>query len=279
MADTIPPKVAIAISASLNVDDVRVLARSTETVPDTANRVDQRIGLLAVDFATHAPDIDVDDICRGIKMEIPDVLQQHRPGYHAAFVANQILQKLEFPGKKKNRLAAPAGGPRHQVDREIADPQDGFLDNGFTATAKRLDARQQFDEGKRLDQIVIAPGTQATDPIVDFSERTDDQEGCGDAVVAQLTHHRDAIDVGQHAVDRDHGIVAGNATAQRLIAAGGQIHLVAAGRERLHDLTGSFRVVLNDENTAVTSRHGLPSPNGWPKAGFTLASGCATKLA
>src|SRR5260221_5471169 len=146
MADAIKPKVPIAISASLNVDDVKVLARSTETVPDAANRVDQRIGLLAVDLATHAPDIDVDDICRGIEMKIPDVLQLHGPGYDAALAADQILQKLEFPGKKKNRLAASAGGPRHQVDRKIADTQDGLLDNGVTAPAKRLDARQQFDE-------------------------------------------------------------------------------------------------------------------------------------
>src|SRR5216684_2270214 len=245
MADTITPKVPIAISASLNVDDVRVLARSTETVPDTANRVDQRIGLLAVDFATHAADIDVDDVCRGIEMKIPDVLQQHYPRYDAAFVANQILQKLEFPGKKKNVLAAPAGGPRHQVDGEIADTQDGLLDDRVTTSAKRLDARQQFDEGKRLDQIVIAPGTQAAHPIVDLPERTNNQDGCGDAVVAQLTHDRDAIDVRKHAVDRDHGIVGGDAAAQRLVAAGGQIYLITAGRERLHDLTGGFRVVLN----------------------------------
>src|SRR6267143_439915 len=271
MTDTITPKVPIAISASLKVDDVRVLARSTETVPDTANRMDQRIGLLAIDLATHAPDIDVDDIGRGIEMKIPDVLQQHCPGYDAAFVANQILQKLEFPRKKHNVLAAPAGGPRHQVDREIADTQDGLLDNGVTASAKRLDARQQFDERKRLDQIVIAPGTQATHPIVDFSERTDDQDGCGDAVVSQLTHDRDAIDVRKHAVDRDHGIVDGEAAAQRLVAAGGQIHLVTAGGERIHDLAGGFRVVLDDQNTAVTSCHGLPSPNGWPKAEISLA--------
>src|SRR6267154_5467737 len=158
MADAIMPKVAIAISASLNVDDVRVLVRSTERVPDTADRMDQRIGLLAVDFAAHAPDIDVDDIRRGIEMKIPDVLQQHCPGYDAAFVANQILQKLKFPRKKKNVLAASAGGPRHQVDGEITDTQDGLLDDGVTASAKRLDARQQFDKGKTLDQIVIAPG-------------------------------------------------------------------------------------------------------------------------
>src|SRR5467141_3197258 len=204
-------------------------------------------------------------------MKIPDVLQQHCPRYDAAFVANQILQKLEFPGKKKNVLAASAGGPRHQVDGEIADPQDGLLDDGFTASAKRLDARQQFDKGKRLDQIVIAPGTQAAHAIVDLPERTDDQNGCGDAVVAQLTHDRDAIDVRKHAVDRDHGIVAGDTAAQRLVAAGGQIHLIPAGRERFHELTGGLRVILNDQNAAVTSRHGLPSPNGWPKAEISLA--------
>src|ERR1700694_2587729 len=140
MADAIMPKVPIAISASLKVDDVRVLARSTETVPHTANRMDQRISLLAVDLATHASDIDIDDICRGIEMKIPDVLQQHGPGYDAALVAHQILQKLELPGQQKNVLAAPAGGPRHQVDREVADAQDGLLGNDVTAPAERLDA-------------------------------------------------------------------------------------------------------------------------------------------
>src|SRR5205809_3667233 len=98
MADTITPKVPIAISASLNVDDVKVLARSTETVPDAANRMDQRIGLLAVDLATHTSDIDINDVGRRIEMKVPDVLQQHGPGYDAALVAHEILQQLKFPG-------------------------------------------------------------------------------------------------------------------------------------------------------------------------------------
>ena len=57
------PKTPIAIRACLKVVDAKVLARSTERVPDTANRMDQWIGLLAVDLAADAPDIDVDDIC------------------------------------------------------------------------------------------------------------------------------------------------------------------------------------------------------------------------
>src|SRR5258708_7122846 len=142
MPDAITPKVPIAISASLNVDDVRVLVRSTETVPHAANRVDQRIGLLAVDLAAHTSDIDIDDVGRGIEMKVPDVLQQHGPGYDAAFVAHQILQQLKFLGQKQDVLAAPAGGPRHQVDREIADPQNGLLDDGVAPPPQRLDARQ-----------------------------------------------------------------------------------------------------------------------------------------
>ena len=51
---------------------------------------------------------------------------------------------------------------------EIADTQDSLLDNGVTASAKRLDARQEFDQRKGLDQMVIAPGAQATHPTVDF---------------------------------------------------------------------------------------------------------------
>src|SRR6266849_3926506 len=98
--------VPIAISASLKVDDVSVLARSTETVPYAANCMDQRIGLQAVDFATDASDIDIDDVCRGIEMKVPDVPQQHGPGYNAAFVAREILQKLKFPGEKRDTLAA-----------------------------------------------------------------------------------------------------------------------------------------------------------------------------
>ena len=62
MTDTITPNVPIAISASLKVDDVKVLARSTETVPDTADGMDQRISLLVIHFPTHAANIDVDNI-------------------------------------------------------------------------------------------------------------------------------------------------------------------------------------------------------------------------
>src|SRR5690348_8152198 len=257
MADAITPKVAIPIRASLKVDDLSVLARSTEAVPDAAHRMDQRIGLLIVDLAAQASDIDVNDIGRRIEMKIPDVLQQHGTRNDTAFVAHQVLQELEFLRQKQNFLAAPAGGARDQIDGEIADTQDGFLGDGVAPSAQRLESRQQFEERKRLDQVIVAARTQAAHAIIDFAERADDQEGRGDAVIAQLPHDGDAVDIRQHTIDRDHRIIANRTETQRLAARRGEVHLIAAGRELFHQLTSGFRVVLDDQDTAMASRHGL----------------------
>src|SRR5947208_2241492 len=74
IAATISPNVAIAISARRKVEERRVLARSTETISDAADGVDQRIGLGIIYLATDAPDLDVDDVCGGIDMQIPDIV-------------------------------------------------------------------------------------------------------------------------------------------------------------------------------------------------------------
>src|SRR5438105_3621933 len=195
MADTITPNAPIAINASLNVDDFRVSARSTEAIPDAANGMDQRIGLAVVDLAAHPPDIDVDDVGRRIEMQVPDVLQQHGARDDAAFIAHQIFQQLELAGQQIDFVAAAARRAVDQVDREVADPQDGLLGDDVAAPAQRLDARQQFDKGERLDQIVVAAGAQAAHPFVDLAERTDDQERRGGARLAQLAHHRDAVEI------------------------------------------------------------------------------------
>jgi hypothetical protein len=36
--------------------------------------MDQRMGLMVIDLATHASDIDVNDVRRRIKMQVPDML-------------------------------------------------------------------------------------------------------------------------------------------------------------------------------------------------------------
>src|SRR5215471_4293209 len=120
---TIAPKMPIQISARLNVDDRSVLARSADTIPDSANRVDQRIRLLTIHLAAHTRDVDVDDIGIGIEVQIPHMLQQHRARHHPVLVAGKILEQLELARQKLDLPAAPADGTRYQIHLEIADAQ------------------------------------------------------------------------------------------------------------------------------------------------------------
>jgi hypothetical protein len=70
--------------------------------------MDERIGLMTVDLSAHASDIYINNVGRGVKMEIPYFLEQHGAGDNLTFLADQILQNLEFSRKQLNRSAAAA---------------------------------------------------------------------------------------------------------------------------------------------------------------------------
>ena len=107
------PKIAIQISAYLWVDDRNVLARSTDTIPNTPNCMDQRIRLLTVYLAADATNIDVNDIGGGVEMNIPDMLPQHRPWNYEAFMTNEIFQELKFSRPQFDFAIAAAHCSRH----------------------------------------------------------------------------------------------------------------------------------------------------------------------
>src|ERR1043166_4682730 len=127
---TAAPKITMASSASRRVVERSVLARSTGAKSHAADRVDERIGLVIVDLAPHAPDVHVDDIGRRIEMQVPDVLEQHRPRHHLALIAHQVLKDLKFPRQQVDFAPAAVGGARYQIELEIADTQQSFLDDG-----------------------------------------------------------------------------------------------------------------------------------------------------
>src|SRR5260370_2707016 len=141
-AHTTAPKSATQISASRSVDDRKVLVRSTDTKPDAADGMNERISLLAVDLTPDTSDIDIDDVGRRVKMQIPYMLQQHRPRHDMTFVANQILQNLKFPRQQGDVPPAAAYGSRHDVEFKIADAHHRVLDAGGPAARQSLDTPQ-----------------------------------------------------------------------------------------------------------------------------------------
>src|SRR5262245_3983743 len=221
------------ISASLKVDERSVLVRSTDAKPDAADGVDERIGLLTVDLAADAPDVDIDDVGRGVEVQIPDVLQQHRAGDDLALVAHEVLEHLKFARQQLDLLPAARHRPRDQVELEIADAQHRLLDDRAAAPGERFDPRQQFREGERLDEVVVAARAQAAHAIVDLAEGADDQSGREDALVAQPADDREPVDVRKHAIDDRDGMVGGGREPDALAALAGLIDLIAARRREI----------------------------------------------
>src|SRR5882757_6743674 len=211
---TTAPKIPIQINANLSVDDRKVLARSPDTKAHSTNGMDKRIGLVTVDLSADASDIDVNDVGRRVKTEIPYILQQQRSRDNPTFIANQILENLELPRQQFDFPTTAARRSRYEVKRQVADTQHGFLDDGIAASGESFDTGQQFREGERLDEVIVAAGAQAAHPVIDFAQRADDQGGRDDPVLPQAPDNRDTIDIRQHAVNRHHRIFGRTSAAQ-----------------------------------------------------------------
>src|ERR1700756_3180143 len=97
--------------ASLSVEERKVLLRSTEAKSDTANGMDQRIGLTIVDFGAKAANVNVNDIRSRVEVQVPYVLQQHGSRDHLADITNEIFQQLELSWQQFDLLAPPARDP------------------------------------------------------------------------------------------------------------------------------------------------------------------------
>src|SRR3954470_2664837 len=147
------------MKASRRVEERRVLPRSTETEPDAANRMDERIGTGAVDLAPQPSDINIDDVCHRIEVQIPDVLQQHATGNHLSDIAHQIFQQLELARKQLDLPPGPVSAVSQQIQFEVADAQNGIFDEDGAAAGQRRDTREHFRKREWFPEIVVTAGT------------------------------------------------------------------------------------------------------------------------
>ena len=153
-----------------------------------------------IELAAQVADLDVDDIGLGDEFEIPHVLEQHRPGHDLAGAAHEIFEQGEFPRQQIDRLAVALYGPLDEVHFQRAGLQSR-LPHVAAPAQERFDARRQFADVERLDQVVVAAGLQAVDPLIDQRERADHQGRRGLAFGAQRFDDRKPVLAVQHAID------------------------------------------------------------------------------
>jgi hypothetical protein len=137
--------------------------------------MNERVSPIALDLAANAPNIDINDVGRGIVVQIPDLLQKHRAGHDVTLVADQILKDLEFARQQLDELAATICRPGHEVQFQISDAQYRFLDGDGAAARESFDARQELRESERLNKIVVAASAKASHTFVDLAKSADDQ--------------------------------------------------------------------------------------------------------
>ena len=145
---------------------------------------------------------------------------------------------------------------RQPVELEIADAIDHLL-AAAAAARQHFDAREQFGERIGLGQIIVAAGAQALDPVVDLAERRQDQRRRLDALAAQGPDHRQPVELGQHAVDDQHVVLAVERLREPFLAVGGEVGHMPDLAEGLDQIVGGIAVVFDDQET-----HGDPTSLG-----------------
>src|ERR1700677_809508 len=156
-----------------------------------------------VELAPQIADLHVDDIRLRHKVEIPNILEQHRPGDDLPGSAHEIFEQGEFPRQEINRLAVAPDAPFNEIHLQRANLQT--REPRVAAPAQeRFDSRTEFTNVERLDQIIVAAGFQSVDAIVDRRQRADHQGWRHVAFGAQRLNNGKTIAAFQHAVDDQH---------------------------------------------------------------------------
>ena len=149
----------------------------------------------------------VDDVGLRVEMVFPHVFEEHRAGYDLSRVAHQVFEQLELAPLQLDRPTVAHDPERQQVDAQIGDGQHG-LDRGVApAPRQRLEPGQELAKGKGLGQVVVAPGAQPADAVVDLGEGAQNQDRRLVAGLAQRLDDAEPVDAArQHAIE-DQGVV------------------------------------------------------------------------
>src|ERR1700727_2632924 len=109
---------AIAIEIAIENASARRNARALKTSgvhiqlkADSADIDNEASRARRVELAPQIADLHVDDIRLRHEVEIPDILEQHRPGHDLAGSAHEIFKQREFSRQEIDELAVAPDAP------------------------------------------------------------------------------------------------------------------------------------------------------------------------
>src|SRR5262249_3611330 len=100
-----------------------------------------------------------------------------------------------------------------------------------------------------LGEIVVTARPQPLDPIINLAERRKDERRRLDTLAAQRANDRQTVELGQHAIDDQHVILAVERVGESLLAVGRQVGDMPDLAECLRQIVGGVAIVFDDQET------------------------------
>ena len=110
--------------------------------------------------------------------------------------------------------------------------------------------RQQFQERKGLGDIIITPGAQACDPVINFVQSRQKYCGRHNPMCTQSGDYVDAVAARKHAVDDEHIESAGFCKRESIGEIRRACCLLTELNQALDEDVTTFKIILDYENSS-----------------------------
>ncbi|MNJ36677.1 hypothetical protein D3C77_314740 [compost metagenome] len=161
--------------------------------------------------------------------------------------AQQQFEQGKLLGGQVDALAVALDPAADQVQAQVGKAQAGFLGRAAAATQQAAHPCQQLGEGKRLDQVIIGAQLQAMHAVFYGIAGGEEQHRHLTASCAYGLENLPAIAAGQHHIEDQQVVVAGQGQVLAGIAVGGQLRGKACFTEALAQVLAGLGLVFDDQ--------------------------------
>src|SRR5260370_37521113 len=109
----------LASESDCSFCSLSVMSIRTDLIANAANRSNQSPAVSIIDLATQIIDVYVHYVCRRFRIELPNLLDDGRPGNGLALMAHQEFQQGEFLGAEADRVTSAADDVADAIEFEI----------------------------------------------------------------------------------------------------------------------------------------------------------------
>src|SRR5690625_1012577 len=169
-----------------------------EDVTETADRVDQPALTISLKLAAQVTDVYVHNVGAAFVLG-PYLGLDVEALEHPAGVTGEQFEQLELLGRQLDAPAAAEHLASVQVHHEVGNPHFAG-DDRADAAQMGTHPCEQFLDGERLDQVIISPGIEPDDLVVNavLGGQDDDRRVGG---LADAARDLKSVQYGQHQVE------------------------------------------------------------------------------